>query len=72
METQHRDYLRNLIMSLRPVFKQDEDMARGRYDGFGKKNYAPKPCAPHNYQLQLHGVWMCECGQILPKKKQPF
>lgn len=68
MENNKRGYVKNLVMSMASVFKQDEDMARGRYK-IGVMAKGPRPCAPHVYSQDHNGIWMCNCGQILPKKR---
>lgn len=68
MDTNKRDYVRGLVMALAPVFKQDEEMARGKYKAFVVSKPAT-PCAPHTYHLDRSGIWVCQCGQILPKEK---
>jgi len=59
--------LRDKIASMAPIFKQDEEMARGKYKGLTASKPA-KPCAPHNYRQKQDSngeYWQCDCGQIL-------
>jgi hypothetical protein len=59
--------IRNLVASLEPVFKQDEQMARGKFKGL-LASKAPKPCAPHHYKRKQDAngeYWQCDCGQII-------
>jgi hypothetical protein len=67
MQLKRDNKRRDLIASLAPVFKQDEQIARGKY-----KSIAPlkpvKDCAPHNYRPKQDSkgeFWQCDCGKIL-------
>lgn len=67
--TQKRDYIRNLMVSLKEVFRQDHDIARGFYKVKAK---TPEPCAPHSYRegKDADGIfWKCHCGLLLDTSK---
>lgn len=70
MDSNSRDYVKNLVKQMAPIFKQDVDMARGRYNvGGTPSSNRSRSCAPHTYvQRESGGIWICACGQALPRK----